>query len=103
MFDTIVGAWSVRYATAGCYFMYDDSKDGNYDGDDDCGHALIPLSYYPSLISSSTDEHAHLSHVEYIPTIAGWIRSLERGTTPLLGDPWDASPLTHGGPQCVQS
>jgi len=30
--------------------------------------------------------------VEYIPTIAGSIRSLERSTTPVL---WDTSPLTH--------
>ena len=31
-----------------------DSDDGNDDGDDDCGHVLIPLSYYHSLISSYT-------------------------------------------------
>ena len=34
--------------------MYDDSDDGNDDGDDDCGHELIALSYYPSLMSSSS-------------------------------------------------
>ena len=50
----IIDALDVRYATVGCYFMYDNSEDGNDDGDDDCGHALIPLSYHPSLISSST-------------------------------------------------
>ena len=32
----------------------DDSDDGYDDGDDDCGHVLIPLSYYHSLISSYT-------------------------------------------------
>ena len=34
--------------------MYDDSDDGNDDGEDDCGYVLIPLSYYHSLISSYT-------------------------------------------------
>ena len=34
--------------------MYVDSDDGNDNGDDDCGHALIPLSYYHSLVSSYT-------------------------------------------------
>ena len=36
------------------YLMYDDGDDGNDDGDDDCGHVLVPLSYYHSLISSYT-------------------------------------------------
>ena len=40
-FDTIAGA--LRFATVGCYLMYDCSDDGNDDGDDDCGHLLIPL------------------------------------------------------------
>ena len=37
--------------------MYDDGYDDgddDCDSDDDCGHSLIPLSHYPSLISSST-------------------------------------------------
>jgi hypothetical protein len=42
------------------------------------------------------DEDANLLLGKYISTIAGSVRLLERGTTPVLCDPWDASPLTHG-------
>ena len=87
--------------------MYDDSDDGNDDGDDDCGYVLIPLSYYHSLISSYT----RVSIVVLMNMLIYRMWNIypllqdgsDRGTTPVLCDPWDASPLTHGGPQYVQS
>ena len=101
--DVRYDRWSSVCPIYHCYLIYNGSDDDYDEGDDNCEtlfHCHIILHSYVHCCTA--DEHANLLHVEYIPTIAGSIRSLERGTTPVLSDPRDASPLTHGRPLCTQ-